>query len=383
MSWPSKLFRWLNDARAARAQCGRPISAQAWELMRLALGPARLGPGDYYSYRLFESDLTLEQKQRFVGWRREPLLDALNDPSWHVLGLDKVVMTALLAEQGLHCTQTRAIFLPGHERHLQHARCLHDEAELQGWLRDPANYPFFGKPVASGFGRGALWALGYCGESDEVLLRDGRVLPVASFSSQWCDPEHLGYLLQQPLEADPRLLAALGPTPTSLRMMVLVDEVEGPLLHRAFWKLPVGRNMNDNFNDGRDGNLAAGIDLTSGRIVRAVNGSGLRLRECSLHPDTGVDLRSVSVPDWPNVQAFTLGAADLFPRLRFQQWDIALTAQGPCAIEVNLFGTGGCELSQVLNRQGLLDDAMARFLARQAARRAGGTGTQLGASTLR
>lgn len=364
MGWPAKFARLWADAGQAHAQCGRTRLAQVMDLLNLALSPARLGPGDYYSYRLFESGLSAKQKQEFVGWRRESVLDALNKPDWHCLGLDKVLMAALMAEQGLACPVTRAIYLKGRIRRIGQAQALRSDAELQGWLRDPTHYPFFGKPSASGFGRGAVFAQSYDAANDVVRLRSGAGIAVVEFSEHRHDREQLGYLFQTPLTTDPRLQPALGELPTSLRMMVLYDEVEGPLVHRVFWKLPVGHNMNDNFNDGVTGNLAAGLDVESGRIIRVVNGSGLRLREVRQHPDTGVDLLTLAVPDWTHVQTFVKQLALLFPQLRFQQWDIALTSQGPVALELNLFGTGGCELSQVLERRGLVDATMQRFLRR-------------------
>ena len=365
MGLVGKLRLTYANAVRARAQSGRPLRAQALEMLRLGLGAARLGPGDYYSYRLFEPGLSLAQKREFVGWRRERLLDALNQPTWHCLGLDKVLMTELMSAQGLPCTETRAVYLRGRERRLQHAQALRTPNELAGWLREPAHYPFFAKPAASGFGRGAVYALGYEPASDSVRLRNGELLPLQHFEAPALDREQLGYLFQTPLRTDPRLQVALGELPTSLRVMVLLDGQQGPLIHRCFWKLPVGANMHDNFNDGVTGNLAAGVDLRSGRVLRAINGSGLRLREVEQHPDSGARLSDLRVPDWARVQATVTALALLFPRLGFQQWDIALTDQGPVGMELNLFGTGGCELSQLIERRGLLDATLRGFLRRQ------------------
>ncbi len=362
-----KLNAFLQQSREVHAQGGPTPWRQLRDIARVTLSEARLGPGDYYTYRLFDPELTPGAVAEFVGWRMEPRLDRLNDRAWACLGLDKVLTTELLAAQGLRCTETRAVYLPGRTRLLQSARPLGDLAELQAWLREPAHYPFFGKPSASGFGRGACFAERYDPAADAVCLRSGERLAVADFAAPRFDLERLGYLLQTPVAPDPRLVPQIGSLATSLRVMVLLDEVEGPLIHRAFWKLPTGTNMNDNFNDGRTGNLAAGLDLGDGRVTRVVTGSGLRRREVQRHPDTGADLLALQVPDWPAVRAFVERAALVFPKLRFQQWDIALADGGPLALELNLFATGGGELSQIIERRGLLDATMRRFLARHTA----------------
>ncbi len=364
MSVAKKIIEYVGQARAVERRFGVSVFHQFAEMVRLRRGPGRIGPGDYYAYRLFDPEIAEEEKRRFVGWQAEAMLDALNDPRWHCLGLDKVLMYALFRDSGIRVPETRAIYLPGRKRILSGAACLSSEADLHAWLRESANYPFFSKPSASGFGRGALLAKGYEGGDDAVVLNDGTRIPVSSFGQVFHDVEHLGYLFQVPLDHDQRLTSTLGHIPSSLRIMVLIDEEEGPLIHRAFWKIPTGRNYSDNFNSGTSDNLAAAIDAESGRVIRVINGVGLDLREIDVHPDSGARLRDMAIPDWQEVKKFALATSRVLPKLRFQQWDIALTNTGPVALEVNLFGTGGGDLTQMLYRKGLLDETMRRFLRR-------------------
>lgn len=303
-------------------------------------------------------------KETFVGWKAESRLDLLNHASWRCLGLDKVLMYSLFLSNDIRCPQTRAIYLPDRVRLLMDAMALTTLGELHSWLRDPLNYPFFSKPSASGFARGAFFAERYDEELDCIWLKDGENIKVTEFEGRFCDIERLGYLFQTPLKTDSQLIDSLGAAVSSLRMIVLVDEFHSPVLHRCFWKLPTGANSHDNYNGGRTGNLAAAIDQETGAITRVINGSGLDVVEVTHHPDTGVKLNTLSVPDWQHVLDFTFRAAHCFPKLRFQQWDIALSDAGPTALEVNLFGTGGEDLTQLLYRKGLLDDTMKSFLQR-------------------
>lgn len=353
-------------ARRVNAEYGVSLLRQIWDIGRLSWGPGRIGPGDYYSYRLFDKCLSDAEKREFVGWKAEARLDALNERSWCGLGLDKVLAYAVLQSNQIRIAPTRAIYLPGRKRPLAGATPLDTQAGLSAWLREPANYPFFSKPAASGFGKGAVWATHYDATTDRLMLRDGSSLGVLAFvdAVHAYDHEKLGYLFQDPIETDAMLLPSLGPAVTSLRMMVLQDEHKGPLLHRAFWKLPTGGNMNDNYNGGQTGNLAAAVDMQTGQITRVINGVGLDVVEIDQHPDTGVALRTLAVPNWQQVIAFTFEAALTLPKLRFQQWDIALSKDGPLALEVNLFATGGCDLTQLLYRKGLMDSNMNAFLQR-------------------
>lgn len=364
MQWLSRIRHYWDQSQKVRTETGTSPWRQFVEIARLSFGVGRIGPGDYYTYRLFDPRLSWQEKQRFVGWRAEGLLDGLNEGSWHGLGLDKVLMYAQLGNGGIPVPETTAVYLPGRGRLLDGAADLTSEEALVDWLRNPANYPFFSKPSASGFGRAAYWARTYDDAEDAIVFEDGTRTPVAAFPPLMVDRERLGYLFQRPLEPDPRLVPLLGAIVSSLRVMVLIDEVGGPVIHRTFWKLPTLGNMCDNFNSGVTGNLAAAIDFQSGRIIRAIASIDLERAEATHHPDTGALLSSISVPDWPAVQAFVCRAAVVFPKLRFQQWDVALTDRGPVMLEVNLFGTGGCDLTQILYRKGLLDEVMRGFLAR-------------------
>jgi hypothetical protein len=57
-----------------------------------------------------------------------------------------------------------------------------------------------------------------------------------------------------------------------------------------------------------------------------------------------------------------LRAASLFPAIRNQSWDIAITARGPAILEVN-WG-GDLNLHQIAHGRGILDDRFTAHLQR-------------------
>lgn len=117
-----------------------------WRLSIFRVPFNGLARGDYYAYRLFEDSLPMSEKERFVGWRAESRLDALNESEWHCLGLDKVLMYGLFNSNGIRFPETRAIYLAGRCRPLVGAMAITTPEDLRSWLRDPANYPFFPSP---------------------------------------------------------------------------------------------------------------------------------------------------------------------------------------------------------------------------------------------
>ncbi|MDM4765439.1 sugar-transfer associated ATP-grasp domain-containing protein [Pelomonas sp. SE-A7] len=352
-TWRKRVEQWLASATAARAESGRGLGRQLVEALLLRLPPSRLGLSEYYDYRLFDASLRWQDRRRFVGWRGEPALDRANAASWRAYADDKLLLTQRLSQAGvpqprLHCTYLASTD-PGNgcPRH-------GSAAELADWLRQNRSFPLFLKPVHGGFGRGAALIEGYVPEADQLLLDGGRRVSVGEFVASLLNLAGQGLLIQECMAGVSCFEALLSGRLSTLRVMTL-DEGQGPRIFRAIWKLPRAHNIVDNFESGTLGNLLAAVDLDTGRVKRVIQGFGLGLRELDRHPDSGLSVEGLTIPDWGAVCDTTLQAARLLPGLRFQHWDVALAAQGPTPIEVNLFAAGGAELSQLVEQRGLLE----------------------------
>ena len=84
-----------------------------------------------------------------------------------------------------------------------------------------------------------------------------------------------------------------------------------------------------------------------------VRGVGADLTVCTTHPDTGALFVGTALPDWIKLRNLVTKAACVFPGIRTQSWDIALTDQGPVFLEVN-YG-GDLNLAQLAEGRGVLD----------------------------
>jgi hypothetical protein len=54
--------------------------------------------------------------------------------------------------------------------------------------------------------------------------------------------------------------------------------------------------------------------------------------------------------------------AVLFPSLRLQHWDIALTNRGPVILEINI--DGGMRTHQIVQQHGIIDDRLEQLAAK-------------------
>lgn len=83
------------------------------------------------------------------------------------------------------------------------------------------------------------------------------------------------------------------------------------------------------------GNLAAPVDIVTGRVTGPAVFSDISKSDCTEHPVTGIRILDFQVPYWKEVLTMVKQAALLYPENRSIGWDIAITEDGPELIEGN------------------------------------------------
>ena len=134
----------------------------------------------------------------------------------------------------------------------------------------------------------------------------------------------------------------------------------GAILHRATAKIPTGDNVADSY--WRSGNVLGSLHPETGQLEPAVTGSAHNLRSVEIHPDTHARLIGTILPDWPQLVDMVLRAATLLPGIGTQSRDIAISADGPVILEVNL--DGDLNLTPLPSGRGTLDAVYGQHLAR-------------------
>ena len=353
------------EAPFSAAQClnavartyGKSPLAQVRDFMRLHFGPGRLSLQEYYQFRLFDdSRYSADDKRRFLGHKAQKLLYARHIPmNWRATVGDKIVFYALFAGLGFPVPRTTALMHP--HREFGDAEILRDTAALEYYLRDPHNYPFFGKPVDGMFSLGVACAEAYNAEHDCVVLSGSRRISVPDFVAAAADYFGRGYLLQERLEPHPEIAPLCDSRVSTIRLMVMLGP-DGPEIFQALWKIPGRGNVADNF--WRDGNMLAALDVQSGRVQRVVRGVGPAQGSLSVHPDTGAAMEGFTLPHWQSVTDLALRAAKAIPGLPLQAWDIALCPSGPVLVEANI--GGDVNLPQIAWGKGIMNGRLAAFL---------------------
>jgi len=336
----------LHAAMAA----GRRMTSILADVVSLRRGPGRLAPAEFFYFRLWEPNLTREAKRQFVGKQAQhPMHIACNNTGWYAAAADKLLFQTLMTGAGFPGPELLAVTALG--RRVPGGRVLRDQAEITGFLRDPANYPLFAKPIDGKYSISVVSADGFDVAANGVVLQGGDLVNVEELATTLASRE-AGYILQRRMKAHPRLATLFGPRLWSVRVLVLLTAT-GPIIHRAVAKIATGRNPADNF--WRRGNMIGAIDLRTGQIARVVRGTGADLAVNPVHPDTGRAIIGTAIPEWDSLAALVEDTSRLLPAIRTQSWDIAVTDEGPIPLEVN-FG-GDLNLAQLASGAGVLDEA--------------------------
>jgi hypothetical protein len=279
------------NVQIALAQ-GRHVTSLLREVIALRRGAGRLAPEEYFYYRLWDANLPMAEKRRFVGKHAQhPMHLACNNPRWYGPAAHKILFQTIMTGEGLPLPELLAITQTG--RHVRGGLTLTDQPTVAAFLRQKEIYPLFAKPAAGKYSLSALSADAYDPAKDEVILLGGERREVDLLAASLFGGA--GYLLQRRLSPRRQLKTHFGPRLCSLRVLVLLAGGE-PVIHRVAAKIATSHNPADNY--WRPGNMLGAVDLETGQITRSVRGTGADLVVNEHHPDTDKPAIGTAIPEW-------------------------------------------------------------------------------------
>jgi hypothetical protein len=345
--------------RQIAGETGVSLVRLVQDFARLAFGPGRISFDEYVALRLFDDERYAGvDKRQFVGLEMNRRLSrqANYRQDWYGLAADKVASSGYLAAYGLPVIAVLKILSdrPG----VASPNLLRDAADLRAFLTQAQHYPLFGKPTDAYQSLGSASLDGYDPATDSVVALGGRRIALDAFIADLLTHYAGGYLFQKRVAPHPDVRRICGERLATVRLMTIPGE-EGPQVLRACWKIPAGANAADNF--WRPGNLLAQLDLSTGRVLRVVRGTGLNLTQPTHHPESGAPIVGTEVPSWPEILRLARAGAALFPDLPLIGWDIAPVEGGAVIVELN--ETPDFILPQLADGRGMMDETFARFIA--------------------
>ncbi len=351
--------------RRVVSEYGKSFNQLIGDFARLGFGPGKLSVEEYFDLRLFDdAALNGADKRQFVGLDvMRQLWDQVNfDQTWYGIMNDKLASATLLGGYGFPVIQVTAIFAPALRLPAPPCEVLKTEEALRTFMRQPFNYPLFGKPSNALQSLGSMSFDAYVAERDVLTTVDGAEIALDAFVADVTTHYASGYLFQKRLLPHSAIRAICGNRLATVRI-VTINPKSGPEILRAAWKIPAGANAADNF--WRAGNLLGEIEIESGRISRVVSGKGLNQQSHDVHPDSGAAMVGFELPMWAEAKALAVDGMHVFSKMGMIGWDVAITDQGPVIVEPN--ETPDHMLPQIADRRGMLDDRFRSFVAERKA----------------
>lgn len=190
-----------------------------------------------------------------------------------------------------------------------------------------------------------------------VRLSNGFELGMQQFLSQVAS---LGRVLfQELLRPHPLLRKHVGLTIATVHVVILLRPKFSEI-YRTVLRIPVGKNMCDNFHGGKTGNLLGWVNSRTGEVERVFRGCGLEQTLLTHQPDTGEPLQGLKLPDWSQALSLVLKASRVLMGMGIQSSDLALTDKGPVLVEVNDMCSE--DVLQLLGPPAMLDGQLITFI---------------------
>lgn len=339
---------------------------QLADIARLRLGRTRVGLGEYIAQGMYSKEIYPGNELSTLGgwWFKERVHSQLNNIRWEGMVTDKLMMYSLFERFGLPHPRVRALGWR-RARHCGDIPVFRSAEALADFLRGAGPlFPLFLKPVKGSYGRGSARIEAYEADGDRVVLSGGERAALLPFLHSLED-DGWGVLVQDAVKAPEETRPICGQAVSGCRIIMLLDD-EGARPYRAVWKVPALHNFFDNFQGGKSGNTISAVDVASGRVIRTLCGRGANLRVCDRHPETDYPLKGALVPQWEEIMTLLAKAAECFPGLRWQHWDVGITDQGPTLYELN--SAGNPDIAQMTYGKGINDAELRTFLRRHGGR---------------
>jgi hypothetical protein len=311
-----------------------PFFRQLGEMLAL-LATTGLGPGNYHKYRLWQNDMSWEQKKGY--WHDQKyyaFLDKVNPLPYRIIARNKIIAKSLMrfysipdAQYVAHLTKQAGFDSEGHEFTgtcgLKDLLCRRKDLDVICF-----------KPVEGSGGEG------FC--AAEIIRSEGMALrsltggdpcSVEDFlANKLGDLANTDYIVEEYIRQHPDLAVFNASSLNTLRVWIARTATGDTNIIGMF--LRVGRT--GSLVDNRlSGGFGLTIDPQDFKTTYAVpqDGGGQLI---SKHPDSGMDMTGRTLPYREEVIALSSKMMNIIPGVQFAGLDIAFSTNGPIAIEFNL-----------------------------------------------
>lgn len=274
---------------------------------------------------------TKDFKDTFLPYNlAEKYWTILNPKKYACLARDKYLSHLILESQNIPTPKLYAYYNPEFGTSSTET-CSSNYNGIIEILRKKNVSSFVIKPsVDSAHGQGVVVCHKFLMNDDEAHITkyDGSVIPLRSLL------DRTPMLFEEVVRQNQQMGALNVSSINTIRVMTALYPDGSVKIFAAFIK--IGRAGSDVDNAGSGGNVDCGIIPESGIFYNALQfDSWDDVKNVEIHPDSKQRLNNIQVDHWTDISAKLKEYQSRIPQLKTIGWDVAITDDGPCIIEIN------------------------------------------------
>ena len=310
----------------------KAVFVQFFDIAKL-MHTTKFYPINYFKYQGYKKESNVEYIRKYMpgmlfgGFRAE----YLNDARYCVFADDKYLFHKTMADAHLPTPNLLGVF--------QNGKILHSTSEnkysilADNYFSKLEEHCIVVKPVIDSCQGVGVNVINIDKTSENKFLLGDRRLSAIEFVV-WLNEEYGNsqLLIEEAICQHEFLNNIYNQSVNTVRVDTLRTITGEVIINSAY--LRVGRNGRrvDNWS-GKLGGIGINIDVNSGLSTGKAIDYSLNLY--THHPDTGVDLTAIKIPYWQEIITLVKQGATRLNNLNSLGWDIAITDNGPLAVEVN------------------------------------------------
>jgi len=296
-------------------------------------------PEESYQYGLLSNDNKYESRDKYTSRKRMSYIQRkINPYSWAPLTEDKDIFYKICEKLDIPTPKLYALFYKNTPSWTFSGNRIKNKEEWNDFSVNTLPEEFLIKPARGVYGKG----INIYQRSGEIFINEKNISTTSYeiYDRMMVDRVYNCFVIQERLRNhyDFRHLSNSDFLQT-IRVITNIDNNYNCRIICAYLKPIVGKNIVDNQNYGRTGNLLAKIDLDRGVLQSAIFMSSKPhgIEKVTNHPDTGAQFSGFLIPNWKDVCGLAISAAKNFIPIQAIGWDIAVTQNGPYIIEGNIW----------------------------------------------
>lgn len=299
----------------------------------------KFSPDEAFRLGLFKPNLSPEESSKHISRKKlTKVQEAVNPVSWAFLLKDKGIFYRYCMALGVPIPKLYAIFFRKTAGWPYNGSVLTTRDDWKRFFDSRLPSEFVIKPAQGAYGKG----LNVFARSEKGFIDAfGKSYTAQQlYDFMLLHPETDSFVIQQRLKNHPELIRLSGTQSLqTVRIITFVDNNGQCRILHAHLKPIIGRHLVDTFIDGLTGNIEATISLDDGVLKPAnqITSTGSGIKTISTHPETSVSFDRFQLPLWPQTCILVKETAPKFLPVRAIGWDVALTPDGPCIVEANIW----------------------------------------------